>query len=157
VVSEWEWRLNPLGNPVGAITPYPRVWRNIRREIAADSRQRHEPFWSSLLLSQTTTVFAVITLAGLLTYRILVPIAVQTIWAPAVAPVPSFISVLVNKRRAPMIVATATKPPQHLIIVIIQKPKVCQGKDLKFWAIPQKGGAPFPWAYYPRIRNRHPA
>jgi hypothetical protein len=87
------------------------VWRNIRREIAADSRQRHEPFWSSLLLSQTTTVFAVITLAGLLTYRILVPIAVQTIWAPAVAPVPSFISVLVNKKRAPMIVVTASKSP----------------------------------------------
>jgi anti-sigma-K factor RskA len=140
-VSEWERRLNPLGNAVAPVAPHPRVWRHIRREIAAD-RRRRKSFWSSLTPWQTTMLFAVVILGGLLTYQILAPVAVRTVVTPAVAPVPSYVSVLVNKKHIPMIVATATKRPQRLIVFMMQKPRVPADKDLELWAIPQKGGAP---------------
>jgi anti-sigma-K factor RskA len=135
-VAAWERRLNPLGSRAPAVTPHPRVWRKIQREIAADRRQRaRASWWQSLPLWRATAFAALIALGGLLTYEAVAP-------PQAVVPLPSYVAVLVDESQAPMIVATATRQPQRLVILKMQDPKLEPDQDLELWAIPEAGGAP---------------
>jgi anti-sigma-K factor RskA len=125
--------LNPLGQYIAAVEPHPRVWRSIKREISAEGRTPTS-FWDNLLLWRATAFTAVLLLSALIVYQVTTP-ARQ-------APTPSYVAVLVNEQQAPMIVATATRHPRRLIIMMMQKPQPARRRDLELWAIPKAGGAP---------------
>ncbi len=78
-----------------------------------------------------TACAALVLLAALIVYQITVPVMTP--------PTPSYVAVLVNDQKAPMIVAIATRHPQRMVIIMMKKPKGPPNKDLELWAIPQTG------------------
>lgn len=133
-VTEWERRLNPLGQRIAPVQPHPRVWRNIKREVGAQG-ERRTTFWNSLPIWRTAAFASTLLLVGLIFYQLTTPVGI----APTT---PSYIAVLVDEQKAPIIVATATRQPRRLMIIMVHRPQVARDSDLELWAIPEAGGAP---------------
>ncbi len=138
----WERRLHPLGLNIIPITPHPRVWRRIRREIGTYRPPHPAGFWGNLAVWRSIAGVAVLACVGLTLW--------QTALPPPVTPTPAYVAVLVDARQAPVIVATATRDTQRLTLLMMQAPKLGAKSDFELWAIPGSGQAPVSIAVLPR-------
>ncbi|MGI8739262.1 MAG: anti-sigma factor [Gammaproteobacteria bacterium] len=140
--AAWERRLHPLGVNIIPITPHPRVWRKIRREIHTYRAPQAAGLWSNLWIWRSIAGVAVLACVGLTVW--------QTAQPPPMTPIPAYVAVLVDAQQAPAIVATASRDTQRLTVLMMQAPKLGAESDFELWAIPGSGQAPVSIAVLPR-------
>ncbi len=134
-VAAWDARLAPLVDPVPAVTPPARVWREIEARIAGTRFRRG--FWASLGLWRgfaAVSTACVIALATLLVAR-----------QPAEEPAAS-IAVLTNSKAQPAMVVSwpqQTSPAQrYLKVKMLAPPALPPGKSFELWMLPGGKQAP---------------
>ncbi|MGD8207756.1 MAG: anti-sigma factor, partial [Thiohalocapsa sp.] len=146
-VSEWQDRLDPLGERVPELQPPSRVWRGIDREIRASGRSARQTevrssakpgFWQSLAFWQFSTVAAV----ALLVVSVLVPVQ-----RPGEPPMPQYVSVLEAPDNGPMMVATGTGKPWTLTVALVDGvdgKEMPDDKQMRLWCYHKDGRKPIP-------------
>jgi anti-sigma-K factor RskA len=136
----WERRLYPLAENIPAQTPHPRVWTNIKKEIAlGQNMQPHRSekgLWRNSFLWRSVAFVALSLCAVLLLQQYVV----SNDGPPAM---PSYIAVLEASNRVPMFVATASRQSSNLIIKRMDGARMSMNKDLELWCYMKESDTPW--------------
>jgi anti-sigma-K factor RskA len=141
-LSEWERRIAVLADDLPAMTPPPRVWRNIVERLGIDPQGASAPrasWWARVGWWRT---LAIASLAGI------VAIGVAE-WrrAPAVVPAP-LVVVLAGADAKVAMLATATRGERYLTLRTVGNATPGPDKVYELWALAQSG-APKPLGVIP--------
>jgi anti-sigma-K factor RskA len=131
-LSEWERRIAALADDVPAMTPPPRVWRNIVARLGLDPEDAaaRRGRWSRLAVWRA---LAITSLAGI------VAIGVAEWWrAPAVIPAPLVVA-LAGADGKVALIATATRGERYLTLKTVGNATPGADKAFELWALPQSG------------------
>jgi anti-sigma-K factor RskA len=145
-VEAWEDRLTPLADGTPAVTPPGRVWRALQRRIAPDAEApaRAAGLWHSLAFWRPFGAVAaclallVTAYAGYQTTR-----PASTPQVAEVAPqqiAPSYVAVLEDDARQPVLVVTAFRGPWRLTVEPLRDLTPYEGKVFQVWAIERGSG-----------------
>lgn len=135
-VEAWQQRLAPLAETAPQMTPPPRVWRSIERELAAQRRvqvRARTGWWDSLALWRLATAFS---LALLVLTLLPTP--------PTEPPMPQYVAVLEAPGKGPMMVATGTGRPWTLTVALMVDMDMPDTEQMRLWCYPKGGGKPIP-------------
>lgn len=140
-VAQWQDRLHPLAEFSSSVTPPPRVWRAIERELTLRHLHKQKSQWAFWLGLRNNLSFwrglgmVSTTLAAIL-------IAILAIKQPEpVVPTASFVAMLADESARPAIVITGDAAHHQLIARVITRQSVASDRSLELWALP-KDGAP---------------
>jgi len=140
-VMAWQERLSPLAEFSPAVTPPPRVWLAIEKQLALSKAQKNSywsfwqglrndlSFWRGLGMVSTT---AAVVMVAVLTFK-------QP--EPAIAPTASYVATLTDDKSQAVMVITGDTTHHQLVAKILTRQPLAADKSMELWAVP-KNGAP---------------
>lgn len=146
-VEAWEDRLTPLADGTPEVAPPARVWRALQRRIApaAEASARGAGLWNSLAFWRPFGAVAaclVLLIAAYTGYQ-----ATRPGPGPQLAEVtpqqvaPSYVAVLEDEARQPVLVVTAFRGPWRLTVEPLRDLTPYEGKVFQVWAVERGSGA----------------
>jgi anti-sigma-K factor RskA len=148
-VEAWQARLAPMAEAVAPVRPPARIWEAIQARIAAPSAAQGAGLWESLAFWRGLGLFASGTAAALVAAVVLfAPGAPAPAPAPQIVRVPAqtlpaaYVAVLSDpKTQKPVLLVSATRESNQLVVKRLDAGIVVPGKSLELWALPP-GQAP---------------
>jgi len=133
LVQDWELRLNLLAESAPAVAPPPRLWQRIEQRFGAAPGREGLPerLWNSLGFWRGAGVMATAAAAVLALYIALTP-------AP---PGPSYIAVLIDSDKTPILVAKFDAERRQLSVRTLRAPPADPAHAHELWMV-AGGNAP---------------
>ena len=127
LVQDWELRLNLLAESAPAVAPPPRVWERITQRLgAAPARQGLlARWWNSLGFWRGAGLLAMAATAALALYIALTP----------TPPGPSYIAVLIDANKTPILVARFDADTRRLSVRSLQAPAADPAHSRELWMV----------------------
>jgi anti-sigma-K factor RskA len=149
-VDAWEDRLTPLADGTPAVQPPARVWRALRQRISPrdPAPAQGAGIWNSLAFWRPFGAMATAAAVMLIAYAGF--IAFQPAPAPQIAEsqpqqiTPSYLAVLEDETRQPVMVVTAFRGPWRLTVEPLHELLPEDGKVYQIWAVERGSGTTRP-------------
>lgn len=141
-VEAWQSRLAPMVAAVAPVRPPQRVWEAIQARIGAGAPAKG--VWDSLAFWRSLGLLSSGAAAALLAAVVLFAPAPapQIVRVPPTALPEAFLAVLSDpKTRKPVMLVSAVRESDRLVVKRLDPAIVVPGKSLELWALPS-GGAP---------------
>lgn len=138
-VAEWQDRLHPLAEFSPAVTPPPRVWQAIQRQLALPRQTDQASPWAFWLgLRNDLSFWRGLGLVSTTVATILFAILSVKQPEPA-APTASYVAMLADDKAQAAMLITGDAGRHRLIARVIAHQTLATDKSLELWAVPKDG------------------